>query len=229
MPLSHPPNFSFAMHVSWQVFLVFLTLCVCVCTCLSLSLSLSLCSLPSLSRLPLPSAVSQVWRKALSQHREGRRRPRRVGGEIKDLGKSLQHPLPTHGNASPGASSGWVHWGALPGTPTSRTSSLRCQGPLTTAAVALMEGEIGAGKIVDKLILPNEESALGGNGIIDGGSKTGLRAVEGAYPATVDVQLQGSRVSGFSPHVLPCGQASAWTTAWDGHTQLPPGHRPRSP
>lgn len=59
-----------------------------------------------------------------------------------------------------------------------------------------MEGEIGAGKIVDKLILPNEESALGGNGIIDGGSKTGLRAVEGAYPATVDVQLQGSRVSG---------------------------------
>lgn len=96
----------------------------------------------------------------------------------------------------------------------------RCQGPLTTAVVALVEGNIGACKIVDKLVLPNEESALRSNGIIDGGSKTGLRAVEGADPATVNVQLQGGRVHseqvhfGFSPHIPPCGEAPALTTAW---------------
>lgn len=68
-------------------------------------------------------------------------------------------------------------------------------GPLTTAVVAFMEGEVSACKIVDQLVLPDEESAFGGNGVIDGSRKNCLRAVEGAYPATVNVQLQRSRVS----------------------------------
>lgn len=59
-----------------------------------------------------------------------------------------------------------------------------------------MECGIGAREIVDELVLPNEEGALGGDGIIDGSSEAGLGAVEGAYPATVNAQLQGSRAAG---------------------------------
>lgn len=55
--------------------------------------------------------------------------------------------------------------------------------------VALMECGIGACKIVDELVLPNEEGALSGDGVVDGGGEAGLGAVEGAYPATVNAQL----------------------------------------
>lgn len=62
--------------------------------------------------------------------------------------------------------------------------------------VALVECDIGACKIVDELVLPNEEGALCSNGIVDGGGEAGLGAVEGAYPAAVNAQLQRSRSSG---------------------------------
>lgn len=62
--------------------------------------------------------------------------------------------------------------------------------------VALVECDVGACKIVDELVLPNEEGALGGNGVIDGGSEVGPGAVDGVYPATVNAQLRKGRASG---------------------------------
>lgn len=62
--------------------------------------------------------------------------------------------------------------------------------------VALVECDIGACKIVDELVLPNEEGALCGNSVVDGGGEAGLGTVEGAYPAAVNAQLQRSRASG---------------------------------
>lgn len=62
--------------------------------------------------------------------------------------------------------------------------------------VTLVEYGIVARKIVDQLVLPNEEGALCGNGIVDGGGEVTLGAVEGAYPATVNAQLQRSTASG---------------------------------
>ena len=62
--------------------------------------------------------------------------------------------------------------------------------------IVLVECGVGACEIVDELVLPDEEGALSGNGIVDGGSEAGLGAVEGAYPATVNAQLRGSGASG---------------------------------
>lgn len=67
---------------------------------------------------------------------------------------------------------------------------------LTAAMVALVEYGIVACKIVDELVLPNKKGALCGDGIVDGGGEVTLGAVEGAYPATVNAQLQRSTASG---------------------------------
>lgn len=71
-----------------------------------------------------------------------------------------------------------------------------------------MEYGIAACKIVDELVLPNEEGALCGDGIVDGGGEVTLGAVEGAYPATVNAQLQRSTASGeqaaFASAPTPC-------------------------
>lgn len=67
---------------------------------------------------------------------------------------------------------------------------------LTAAVTAVVQCSIGACEIVDKLVLPNKEGALGGDGIIDGSREVSLGAVEGAYPATVNAQLWGSRGHG---------------------------------
>lgn len=40
---------------------------------------------------------------------------------------------------------------------------------LTAATFALVECGVGACEIVDELVLPDEEGALSGNGIVDGG------------------------------------------------------------
>lgn len=56
--------------------------------------------------------------------------------------------------------------------------------------VAFVEYDIVAYKIVDELVLPNEKGALCSDGIVDGGGEVILGAVEGAYPATVNAQLQ---------------------------------------
>lgn len=40
---------------------------------------------------------------------------------------------------------------------------------LTTAMAFVKERAVGACEIVDKLVLSNEERALGGNGVMDGG------------------------------------------------------------
>ena len=96
--------------------------------------------------------------------------------------------------------------------------------------VGLMECGIGAGKIVDELVLPNEEGALGGDGIIDGGGEVGLGTVEGAYPAAVNAQLQGRRTHGEQATLISApvscleeGEAASLTTAWDGYKQLSSG------
>lgn len=59
-----------------------------------------------------------------------------------------------------------------------------------------MECDIGAREIIDELVLPDEEDALSGDGVVDGGGEVGVGAVEGAYPATVDAQLQAGGASG---------------------------------
>ena len=40
---------------------------------------------------------------------------------------------------------------------------------LTAAMAFVEERDVGACEIVDKLVLSNEERALGGNGVMDGG------------------------------------------------------------
>lgn len=118
---------------------------------------------------------------------------------IQDPGQSLPH---THAPATPmaipdpSASSGgsWrLPLGLQQAGPLAETlwtsKHITWPWPLTTAVVALVECDIGACKIVDELVLSNEESALSGDGIIDGGGEAGLGAVEGAYPATVNAQL----------------------------------------
>lgn len=106
-------------------------------------------------------------------------------GVVGALASSFPAASPT-AMPAPGTFCGGVHRGALP-----RRGS--CHSPLTTAAVSLIECGIGACEIVDQLVLPNEEGALGGNSVIDGGREARLGAVEGAHPATVNAQLQGSR------------------------------------
>lgn len=64
---------------------------------------------------------------------------------------------------------------------------------LTAAMAFVEECDVGACEIVDKLVLSNEERALGGNGVMDGGWEAKNGTVEGADPATVNTQLQGSR------------------------------------
>lgn len=59
-----------------------------------------------------------------------------------------------------------------------------------------MECDVGACKIVDELVLSNEEGALCSDGVVDGGGELGLGAVKGAYPAIVNAQLQRSTASG---------------------------------
>lgn len=72
--------------------------------------------------------------------------------------------------------------------------------PLTAAVAAPVavpvEREVGACDVVDELVLADEEHALGGDGVEDGGSEAGLGAVEGAYPAAVNAQLQRSTAPG---------------------------------
>lgn len=92
--------------------------------------------------------------------------------------------------------------------------------------VALVEYGIVACKIVDELVLPNKKGALCGDGIVDGGSEVTLGAVEGAYPATVNAQLQRSTASGeqvvFASAPTSClREGPALTTAPDEHMQLP--------
>lgn len=122
---------------------------------------------------------------------------------IQDLGKSLQHPPP---HPRQFQSQVPQQMGSLRRPPGAPTGSLLPEAPeapghmtrphdLTAAMVALVEYAIGACEIVDKLVLPNEEGALSGDGVEDGGSEAGLGAVEGSYPATVNAQLQRSRTS----------------------------------